>query len=72
MSKENMHYEVVKTKVVLDSLKAQLENAINDATKYLDEAYKNQASNEHDDIEIYEGRLELAQELLEYLEEKIC
>ena len=63
---------MTKEKVVLDSIKGQLQNAIDDATKYLDEAYKDQASNEHDDLEIYEGRLELAQELLEYLEEKIC
>ena len=61
-----------KEKEILDSIKLQLRNAIDDATEYLDEAYKDQASNEHDDLEIYEGRLELAQELLEYLEEKIC
>ena len=49
--------------VILESIKWQLRNAIDDATRYLDEAYFD------DDLGIYEGRKELAEELLNYLEE---
>lgn len=57
-----------KEKEILDSIKLQLRNAIDDATEYLEEEDFWNCS----DSEIYEGRLELAKELLEYLEEKIC
>lgn len=57
-----------KEKVVLDSLKVQLENAICDAKEYLD----NEDFLDCSDSEIYEGRLELAEELLNFIWEKKC
>lgn len=52
-----------KERVIIESIKWQLRNAIEDATRYLDEAYFD------DDLGIYEGRKELAEQILDYLEE---
>ena len=59
-------FKINKEKEILDKLTTQLKNAIEDSTQYLTEEYNDQA--DADDLGIYEGRLELAQELLEYIE----
>lgn len=52
---------------IINELITQLKNTIEDSTQYLTEEYNNQS--DADDLGIYEGRLELAQELLNYIEE---
>lgn len=52
-----------KEKIVINNIKRQLEQAIDDATSCLDDLSCD------NDLGIYEGRKELAEQLLEYLEE---
>tara|TARA_R100001509_G_C4850423_1_gene209885 strand:- start:407 stop:589 length:183 start_codon:yes stop_codon:yes gene_type:complete len=52
---------------IINELITQLKNTIEDSTQYLTEDYASQSDD--NDLGIHEGRLELAQELLNYIEE---
>ena len=54
---------------IINELITQLKNTIEDSTQYLTEEYNNQSDD--DDIGIHEGRLELAQELLDYIDKEL-
>lgn len=53
---------------IINKVITQLKNTIEDSTKYLTEEYADQSDG--DDLGIHEGRLELAQELLNIIDIK--